>query len=135
MSDFICKHRLISVGNKEYEWCRQCGMLIYRYEEFMQIPSRDIKIVDNLIIYNKSRHKIIRSRIIEPLNIRDIQHKHDFFILSADDAWCKICGSLKVKRTFCFNNGLSIQAKEGIIIPQRRLSCIDIRKKAGMIRG
>ena len=134
MADFICKHRLISVGDPEYEWCRQCGILIYRYEEFMQIPSCDIKMIDGCIIYNKSKNRIIKSRIIEPSNIRDLQHNHDFFVLSANDAWCKTCGILRIKRTIFLNDGLNIQAKEGLLIHQRRLSYCTIVKETETTR-
>jgi len=133
MNNFICKHRLISVGDPIYEWCRQCGILIYRYEEFMMMPSEDIQFVDGHLIYNKGNSRIERTRIVEPFDIRDTEHEHDFFVLSANDAWCKTCGSLKIKRVLMETNGFKYQTKAGLLVPQRRLSSIDVRKKSGMM--
>ena len=133
MNGFICKHRLINIGDPIYEWCRQCGILIYRYEEYMTMPAEDIQFIDGHLIYNKSNCRIERSRIIEPLNYKDLTHEHDFFILSSSDSWCKICGTLDVKRTIPSHGGFKYHTRSGLLIPQRRKSAIDVRENSGMI--
>ena len=126
-----CKHRLMNVGDPIYEWCRQCGILIYQYEDFSAIPLSAISFIDNEIVYNNSKSITIKNKILTPSDIRtDEKHKHDFFVLSATDAWCKICGSLKIKRSL--TGRFNLHVKEGILIPQRRISCFEVRKHAGM---
>ncbi len=131
MNGFICKHRLINIGDPIYEWCRQCGVLIYRYEEFMMMPAEDIQVIDGHLIYNKSKSRIEKTRIIEPSNYKDYTHEHDYFVLSASDSWCKVCGVLNVKRTV--SNQFKYKTRSGLLIPQRRKSSIDVRENTGMM--
>lgn len=128
----ICKHRLINVGDPIYEWCRQCGILIYQYEDYGVIPPEDISFNGTELVYNKNKHLIIRNKILNPSDVRiNEDHKHDLFKLSGLDSWCKICGCLKMKRHIS-SDGLNLEVKEGILIPQIRKSCFEVRNEAGM---
>jgi hypothetical protein len=129
MNTSICTCRLISLGDDMYEWCRLCGRLIYRYEDCSELPFSSIINVTGSIICEKSDFITLKTRIIEPSNVRVlIGHKHDFFVLSATDAWCKTCGTLRIRRPL--GQGLNIEIKEGFISPQRRQSSIQVRREA-----
>jgi len=131
-NDFICKHKIISVGDDLYEWCRYCGIIIYHYEDYKMVPAEDVLLINGTIKYNKHNSIIHQSRIVNPQNLRvEANHKHDFFVLSATDAWCKECGTLRLKRQIS-PNGFKIELKEGFLMPQRRISCLEIRSSAGM---
>jgi|GEM_PF-5727020 len=128
-----CTHKLISVGDKLYEWCRYCGILIYHYEDYKTVPAEDVLLINGTITYNKHKSIVKRSRILNPNDIRiDVNHKHDFFVLSASDAWCKECGTLKIRRRVPLQCGLKLETKDGFLMPQKRISCLDVRSSAGM---
>ena len=124
----ICKHRLINVGDPIYEWCRQCGILIYQYEDCGIINIENIFFDKNKISWIKNIS--IKKNILEPSNIRIIEHIHNWFLLSANDAWCKVCGSLQIKRIL--TGHFNFEIKQGLLVPQRRISSLEIKKEAGI---
>ena len=130
MKENQCVCRFISLGDKLYEWCKLCGRLAYRYDDCSSLPFSAIVNTSNSLSYDKTDHIIQRTRFVEPINIRDfLNHTHNFFVLSATDAWCMTCGTLRVRRSI-MGTGLNVEVKEGFILPQRRQSYIDIRREA-----
>jgi len=109
-----------------FSWCTKCGLLL---EAFTEVVPKQVTSRKEGIFFLRFRTRSCRS--FNPVNLRAVEHEHDWKRLSLNQSWCKICGAREIVRRRYV--GTEFRFSRTILLPLRRVVRMQILQEANLI--
>jgi hypothetical protein len=123
-----CQHKsLKNLEESTFHWCTFCGTLYH----FVKLGGV-VKQVKGGIYFDFSG-QTDGVCCYDKHNFRAKRHEHDWFKLTCDYKWCRICGALGIKKTFLPQKLSSPVIHKGILFPKRVQARLEILKEANLL--
>jgi hypothetical protein len=123
-----CFHKeenLKHLENSTFRWCTLCGIVIHHIK-----IGGIFKIVEGGI-YADFRGQKDGIHLYNGHDFRAKEHNHDWFKLTSEYRWCKICGALEIKQTIA--KGFELKIRKGILLPKRKQVRLEILRETNLI--
>jgi hypothetical protein len=122
-----CNHKFKKLEESVFEWCKLCGTVVYHMKVggiFKQTETG---------IYCNFRGQIIQDVFLNNHDFRAQHHNHEWFKLTSEYDWCKVCGALQLTKIFSPKGSMSVVSRKGVLLPFKKQARLNVLNEANLL--